>query len=154
MTNKDYKQTNQLNQLYETKNVLRHATLSEVIKVSHTKDVFRDYGYFDNKNNDRIVCFNVSKTYLLCERPNLYECTRKYWRLNGKRVQNADFVFAVCSGYIVGVFKPIRWYLTNSKEFNGRWEFDGEEIDNSPFINMNISHLIGRRQNPVMYINM
>jgi len=40
---------------------------------------FRDYGDFVHKD-ERIVCFNVSKTYLGCERPNLYECTRKYWR--------------------------------------------------------------------------
>ena len=101
-----------------------------------------------------IICFNVSKTYLQCERPNLYECTRKYWRLNGERAQNADLVFAVCSGYIIGVFKPIRWYPTTSEKYKGRWEFDGEEIVDSPFINMDISHLTGRRQNPVMYLNM
>lgn len=68
-------------------------------------NVFRDYGSFENRNNDRIICFNVSRTYLQCERPNLYECTRKYWRLCGERAQNADLVFAVCSGYIVGVFR-------------------------------------------------
>lgn len=120
----------------------------------YTEKVFRDYGCFDNKNNDKIICLNVSRSYLLCERPNLYECTRKYWRLCGKRAQNADFVFAVCSGYIVGVFKPIRWYLTTSEKYKGRWEFEGKEISDSPFINMSISHIAAKRQNPVMYINM
>lgn len=70
-----------------------------------------------------------------------YACTRKYWRLCGKRAQNADFVFAICFRYIVGVFKPTRWYLTTSKEYEGRWEFEGEEIHDSPFVNMNIFHL-------------
>jgi hypothetical protein len=120
----------------------------------YTEKVFRDYGCFDNKNNDKIICLNVSRSYLLCERPNLYECTRKYWRLCGQRAQNADFVFAVCSGYIVGVFKPIRWYLTTSEKYKGRWEFEGKEISDSPFINMSISHIAAKRQNPVMYINM
>lgn len=46
---------------------------------------FRNYGDFVNHKNKRIICFNVSRTYLGCERPNLYECTRKYWRLNGQR---------------------------------------------------------------------
>lgn len=118
------------------------------------EDVFRDYGTFENKNNDRIICFNISRTYLLCERESLYDCTRKYWRLNGERAKNADFVFAICSGIIIGVFKPTHWFLTDSQEYRGRWEFEGMEIKDSPFINMNISHLLGKRQNPVMYINM
>lgn len=147
------KKNKQLGQLVK-KNIILSDAFGETEKIASSKNVFRDYGYFDNKNNYRIVCFNVSRTYLHCERPNLYECTRKYWRLCGKRAQNADFVFAICFGYIVGVFKPIRWYLTTSKEYEGRWEFEGEEIHDSPFVNMNISHLIGRNQNPVMYINM
>ena len=102
--------------------------------------------------NEKILCLNVSRTYLLSERPTLYDCTRKYWRLNGKRAQNAELVFAVSLGYIVGVFKPTHWFL--SKEYIGRWEFEGEQIEDSPYLLMNISHLLGKRQNPVMYINM
>lgn len=118
------------------------------------ENVFRDYGTFENKNNYRILCFNIKRTYFSGKRANLYECVRKYWRLNGKRAKNADFVFAICSGIIVGVFKPIHWYVTDIQKYHGRWEFEGEEIKDSPFINMNISHLLGKRQNPVMYINM
>ncbi len=113
---------------------------------------FREYSSFENKKNEKILCLNVTRTHLLCERPNLYECTRKYWRLNGNRAQNAELVFAVSQGYIVGVYKPTRWFL--SEEYIGRWEFEGEEIEDSPYILMDISHLLGKRQNPVMYINM
>lgn len=115
---------------------------------------YRDYGIFENKKNEKIVCFNVSRTYLLCERPNLYECTRKYWRLNGEHAKKADLVFAVCYGTIVGVYRPTIWYPTKNKEYIGRWEFEGEEIKDSPYILQDISPLLGKRQNPVMYINM
>ena len=118
------------------------------------EDVFRDYGVFENVNNNRIVCLDVTRTYLLCERPNLYECTRKWWRLNGVRAQNAEFVFAICNGYIVGVYRPYRWFKTDNEQYAGRWEFEGESISDSPFINMSVSSLMRRRQNPVMYINM
>ena len=107
---------------------------------------------FENSEGKKIICLNVSRTYLLRERPNLYECTRKYWRLNGERAKNAEFVFAVSAGYIVGVFKPSRWYLSN--EYPGRWEFEGTEISDSPYILRKISHILGNRQNPVAYINM
>ena len=113
---------------------------------------FRDYGYFENKKDEKILCLNVNRTYLMNERPSLYECTRKYWRLNGNRAQHAELVFAFSQGHIVGVFKPIRWFL--SKDYVGRWEFEGEQIKDSTYILMNISHLLEKRQNPVMYINM
>ncbi len=116
------------------------------------KEPFRDYGIFKNRMNEKILCLNVNRTYFLCERPNLYECTRKYWRLNGNRAQNAELIFAISQGYIVGVFKPTRWFL--SEKYIGRWEFEGEQIKDSPYILMDISHLLGKRQNPVMYINM
>ena len=118
------------------------------------ENVFRDYGRYENKSNNRIICFNVTRTYLLCERPNLYECVRKYWRLNGERAKKAEYVFAISSGYIVGVFKPAHWFLTDLNEYVGRWEFEGEEILDSPYLHMDISHLIGKRRNPVSYINM
>ena len=118
------------------------------------EEAFKNYGFFENKNSEKIICFNVSRTYLQSERPNLYECTRKYWRLNGERAKKADFVFSICCGIIVGVFKPTIWYHTVNRKYVGRWEFEGEEIVDSPYLQMSISNLLGKRQNPVSYINM
>ena len=44
----------------------------------------REYDHWENNTDERILCLNVSKTYLSGKRSNLYECTRKYWRLNGE----------------------------------------------------------------------
>ena len=115
-------------------------------------DPFKDCGFWNNEKNEKILCLNVSRTSLSGERPNLYECTRRYWKLNGKRAQKADLVFAICTGYIIGVFRPLVWYP--SEEFPGRWEFEGEEIYNSPYLFMSVSHILKMRQNPVMYVNM
>lgn len=30
------------------------------------ENVFRDYGRFENESNNQIICFNVTRTYLLC----------------------------------------------------------------------------------------
>ena len=120
------------------------------------EEPFQDYGDFENPNNDKIVCVNITKTYWSSERSNIYECARKYWRLNGLRAGNADLVFAVCRGYVIGVFKPYRWFITDSDDYKykGRWEFEGVEINDSPFLNMRIQEMLQGRQNPVMYINM
>jgi hypothetical protein len=118
------------------------------------EEPFKDNGEFENLGTEKIVCVNVSRTYLGGERESLYECTRKYWRLNGERAGSADLVFAICCGYIVGVFKPVRWYQTECEQLKGRWEFDGKQLDDSPYLNQSIRKLWGRRQNPVMYINL
>ena len=44
------------------------------------EEPFKDYGEFENLGTEKIVCVNVSRTYLGGERESLYECTRKYWR--------------------------------------------------------------------------
>lgn len=31
------------------------------------ENVFRDYGRFENKSNNRIICFNVTRTYFTFE---------------------------------------------------------------------------------------
>lgn len=115
---------------------------------------FKDCGNFVNINNERIICFNVSKTYRNHKRPTLYECTCKYWKLNGQRANKADLVFAICGGYIVGVFKPHRWFQTQCEKYKGRWEFEGTPVPDSPYLNQNLSEFVRNRRNPVMYINM
>ena len=102
---------------------------------------------------DRIICINISQTYLSGERENVYECTRKYWRLNGYRAEKANIVLAIYRGVVVAVFKPHIWYLTKSTEYSGRWEFEGEQIYDSPYINTSVRNLVKIGQNPIMYYN-
>lgn len=44
------------------------------------KIVNEDLGII-GKINERVVCFNVTKTYRNKERGSIYECARKYWRV-------------------------------------------------------------------------
>lgn len=62
---------------------------------------FRNCEVWENNTSEKILCLNVSKTHFSGKRLNLYECTRKYWRLNGERAKHADLVFAVNSGITV-----------------------------------------------------
>ncbi len=38
-------------------------------------------------------------------RENLYECTRKYWRVNKKKACEADYIAGVYKGDIVSIYK-------------------------------------------------
>lgn len=69
--------------------------------------ICQERGDFENTLNERIVCLKIGKSYETNGK-SLYECVQKYWKVNGNRVQRADWVFAIAKGYIVGVFKPLR----------------------------------------------
>lgn len=90
------------------------------------------------------------------KRDNIYEATRKYWRLNGSRAKTADYVLAVYKGIVRAVFKPTEWHISDVKFDTGnRWEFTGIEVDDSPYLNTSVKEYIKKgNQNPIFYINM
>lgn len=49
----------------------------------------------DNEIKERVVCFNITKTYRNKERDSIYECAKKYWRVSGLHIKKADYVLAV-----------------------------------------------------------
>lgn len=99
---------------------------------------------------DRILCVKVGKV----KRENLYEMTRKYWKLNMKRAANATHVLAVVNGIVEAVFIPEKWFLTENPKYIGRYEFIGEEEVDNEYIGKSVFSFYGRSQNPVKYINM
>lgn len=110
---------------------------------------------------DRIMCININKTYkpgtdYYGVRENIYEATRKYWRLNGNRARNATVVLSVYQGIVRAAFKPIEWRISDVKfEKGARWEFKGVEIPDSSYLNKSIKDYIKKgNQNPIFYINM
>ena len=111
---------------------------------------------------DRLICININKTYNHVDvdsygtRDNIYEATRKYWKLNGNRAKQADYVLATYQGIVRAVFKPSRWFVSKKQFESGpRWEFDGVEVPDSPYLNTSVKDYIRPgNQNPIFYINM
>ena len=89
------------------------------------------------------------------EREDIYDCARHYWRLSVNRAEKAEYVLAIVHGIVKAVFKPIRWY--RSETFIGksvRYEFDGVMVEYSPFIGLCVWNCVNSKsQNPVAYIN-
>ena len=65
------------------------------------------------KDSDRILCVKVGKVI----RENLYEMTRKYWKIKLERASKATHVLAVINSEVVAVYKPKEWQLTENKEY-------------------------------------
>ena len=112
--------------------------------------------YIEPNPKDRIIFINIRQTYKSGERENLYEATRKYWRLNGKRAEKATHVLAIVNGIVLAVFKPRIWYVTDDTRYKrtGRWVFEGVEVPNSPYIGKSMRNLLAPSQNPIQYYNM
>lgn len=113
-------------------------------------------------SGDRLICININKTYnrpdtdYYGKRDNIYEATRKYWRLDGNRARTAHYVLAVYQGIVRAVFKPAEWHISEVKFDTGdRWEFTGAEVVDSPYLNTSVKEYIKKgNQNPIHYINM
>ena len=99
--------------------------------------------------DERLLCVKVSKI----ARENIYEMTRKYWKLDGCKAAEADYVLAVIDGIVDSVFEPDEWFKTEDPAHTGRWEFIGRPVNESPYIGKSVKSFYGRSANPVRYIN-
>lgn len=112
----------------------------------------------NNKNieldpHDRIVCVNISKTYDKNERKDDYDRARHYWKVSLDKANKANLVLATVHGIVKAVFKPYRWYLTDSTKYPGTYEFEGEQIFDSPYIGKNVWNVISKYTVTISYIN-
>jgi len=92
-----------------------------------------------------------------------YECARFAWKLNPDRARRVDYVIAVSSGIIVGVFKPVEWLPATSENFptrgdaEGRWGFIGTDaVDEiaAAIMHKRIPNSLRKKgaANPIQYI--
>ena len=99
---------------------------------------------------DRIICVKVGKV----KRENLYEMTRKYWKVDINRAKKATHILAIVDGLVKEVYIPSEWKYTENSRYMGRCEFTGVEDENTTYIGLSVASFYGRSQNPVKYINM
>ncbi len=99
---------------------------------------------------DRIMCVKVGKV----KRENLYEMTRKYWKVDINRARKATHVLAIVNGIVEEVYNPVNWKYTDDPKHIGRCEFLGVEDEHTKYIGKDVSTFYGKSQNPVKYVNM
>ena len=103
------------------------------------------------KPNDRILCVKVGKI----KRENLYEMTRKYWKVDLNRAKRVTHVLAIVDGIVEAVYIPKSWMYTDNPTYEGRCEFTGTEDTTSDYIGKDVRGFYKQgSSNPVRYINM
>ena len=101
----------------------------------------------------KIVAFNISTSYHEWkERENIYECTRKFWRMSINRARKLELCLAVLDGKVVKVYHPYQWDVVKEGKWKGRIMFEGEEERESDLLGLDLSKLFYRRQNPICYL--
>ena len=120
------------------------------VEVKHLIDIMVTYEELVPVPHHRIMLIKVGKV----KRENLYEMTRKYWKVSLERAKTSTHVLAVINGIVVAEFIPQKWFITENREEIGRCEFVGKENPDSDYIGRSVKHLYGKSQNPVKYINM
>ena len=99
---------------------------------------------------DRILCVKVGKV----KRENIYEMTRKYWKIKLERASKATHVLAIINSEVEAVFIPERWKYTEDSAHLGRIEFTGTEDIHSEYLGKSVKSFFGKSPSPTLYINM
>ena len=88
----------------------------------------------------------------------VYEITRQWWRVSGKRAQMMKYALAVAHGIVKEVFEIDAWRRGDEKdECPGRWSFEGrvaDEATRQQFVNKSVKALFKKgAMTPIRYFD-
>ena len=108
--------------------------------------------------DDPVVLIRINRTYKEdMSEEELYEATRKGWRLNPERAEGAKYAFSVYKGIVKEVYKINNWEFYEICHSRKRYAFNGEIVSNDVRVrywNMSVAKCFKRgASNPITYIN-
>lgn len=104
----------------------------------------------DVKHN--LMSININKTYNINNdyHPNIYEATRKSWKVSENRLQQIDYVLSEYRGIVRAIFRPTKWIPQGN-----RWMFEGEEINDKEITDRYLNKSVPKKgkgtANPIKY---
>ena len=99
-----------------------------------------------------ILTININKTYNIKSdfHPNIYESTRKSWKINESRLSQIEYVLSEYRGVVRAIFRPIKWLRVND-----RWMFEGEEVQDNEIREIYLNKSVPKKErgaaNPIKY---
>ncbi|MFI3268631.1 MAG: excinuclease ABC [Rikenellaceae bacterium] len=102
----------------------------------------------------KLISVNINRATR--ERKEIYEATRKAWKVSPRRANKADYVLSERYGVIVAVYKiDDKGWVKSFQDEKGRWryEFSGEAVEDSEYIGKRIKKGKGYA-NPIRYFNL
>ncbi|MDO8676476.1 MAG: hypothetical protein Q7K16_02390 [Candidatus Azambacteria bacterium] len=106
---------------------------------------------------DPTILININKIYYQeIENKELYEATRKAWKIDIKKANLAKYIFSTYLGIIRGVFEDCHWKIISSGKNKGRAYFIGKianEETQKRFVDKSVRNYVRRgAQNPIRYV--
>lgn len=108
--------------------------------------------------DDPVILIRINRTYKknMSER-ELYEATRKAWRLNPERANGAKYVFSVYKGTVKEIYEMEFWKFSKIENGRKRYEFNGRVASNgirAKYWDMSVAKVFKKgASNPITYIN-
>ncbi len=97
--------------------------------VMHSRQIIEQYQADEIIFYHDVMLINIGVSAL--QHSAIYEAVRYAWKIDVTRARKAQYILAVCSGLVVGVFVPEIWLEATTEHFpdreskQGRWGFIG-----------------------------
>lgn len=120
--------------------------------------------------DENVIIFRITKYQLGMSATEIYDLTRRCWKVNVEKARKADLAFAVYKGIVLEVYRIAEWVPGHSTynsipvsdeikrrdEQEGRWEFVGHVAEDNlreKYVEKNVSGFFKRgNQHPFIYI--
>lgn len=109
---------------------------------------------------EQALLFTINRLYRSGMSPaELYEATRKSWKVDPRRAKKVELALAVYQGVVREVYRIREWHpagtspgQTRDVEPSGRWEFEGDVAQDvrGDYIDFSVGK---GGQNPIRYVN-
>lgn len=127
-----------------------HHQWNEGIKTDAEINMMYDCKKIEPMEGDRLLLVSLNRSYDqakatgVYQRDDDYESTRKYWFISPRKAEKIDYVLGIYRG-IVRVIIKVKGYKTSMYSERGilfkkpRYEFEGDVIYDSPYLNTDVS---------------
>ena len=127
-----------------------HHQWDEGIKTIEEINVLYDCEKIEVKKGDNILLVNLNRSYNqtkakgVYKRYDIYESTRKYWKIRREKAEQIDYVLGVYKGVVRCVIKVYKHLFVTQAEdgtlfSKARCCFEGEKCLDSPYMNKDVS---------------
>lgn len=120
--------------------------------------------------DENVIIFRITQYQSEMSATEIYDLTRRCWKVNVEKARKADLAFAVYKGKVLEVYRIAKWVPGHSTyncipvsdeikrrdKQEGRWEFVGDVAEGNlreKYVEKNVSGFFKRgNQSPFMYI--
>jgi hypothetical protein len=100
-----------------------------------------------------VLILNINRTYYKgISDEELYNATRKSWKVNIKSAEKVEYVIARANGILREIYRVNKWFEHPGDDGKMRYAFEGNKVEDISITDFYIGKSLKGSQNPVKYI--